>query len=96
MLWSKIDFNARCKAKGINNDQESQQTFNTENQWLNIIVTHLELKWDPLFYLLDNFLIIFSSNIEATDKLPVEKQHVYFMSTHLNEVEASFSLIQIH
>ena len=35
--------NARRKAKGINIDLGPQQTLNTKNLWLNVIITHSKL-----------------------------------------------------
>ena len=41
MFWPKVDINA--KVEGINIDRGLQQTLNTKNLWLNVIITHSEL-----------------------------------------------------
>ena len=40
MLWYEIDTNARHNAEDINIDRGPQQTSDTENLWLNVIIKH--------------------------------------------------------
>ena len=59
MLRPEVDIKARREAEGINIDRGLQQMLNTENPWLNVIITHSKFISSPFISLFSTIIPIF-------------------------------------
>ena len=60
LLQPEVDIIARREMQGINIDRGPQQTLNTENTWLNVIITHSKFISSPFISLFSTIIPIFS------------------------------------
>ena len=77
MLRTEVDINARCEAEAININRGLQQTFNTENPWLNVIITHSK-------FISSSFISLMSYHTESDASSDAGKIRTLYISMILS------------